>query len=364
MASATAPDTRFDLRVHPVYHRNLLRLVSELATVLRGPNIRFYTVGGAPSEYLLAENAKPIYDIDCVCLINPDLPATEHKATRETAMATAAAILKRRLEGVTVAELLADTPASNTITPVPNFFDANIGRTANYNPFTTHSITIPAGSPLTGIYYYDAARKIYVMSVLYRTRYNHRDMQSLLDISFPAFDYPGLAAKWAASKSLSFVIPMPGMTIPSLSAKELAANQEYAASFTSTTDKRTRRLNRAARLRRKYPTLGVIASSISTPTLATIPAQAITGGGTAIQTLPEPPLPEPSVAVAPNVTIGWNPEMGVVTLINHRTGVEVAATSQNRTTGVYYFPRGPSGRAGDSYWLHRNGQFYPYPPSY
>jgi hypothetical protein len=350
--------TQIDLQNYPAYRAKILEVVQELSFSLNAlSNTRFYMTGGAAAEFLLANaHPQPIYDIDCVCLINPVLTEAEHKAAREHAIATAAGILKRHLEGPMPPQIAAETAAMVGVAISPLGFNSNYSRTANYNPFT-EPVMIPAGSPFTGIYYYDRRRKIYVLSIRHRTAYMHTEMQSLLDVSFPARDYDRYADKWRESGFLR-ELTKNEKAFKTLTPIWLAANQQYAANHTNNSGKKTRRLNRVRQLSEKFPgpkvtgPLPVVHATIARRG----PSAGATGGG--------------SAAAAPSLPLGPPPpdyviqqtNTGRIYLINTQTNTRINHTSYNHLEDSYTFPDGFRGRIGDQFWRHADGGYYPYPP--
>lgn len=278
----------FDLRAHPAFHKKLLAIMSEISSTLNmpeQPNVRFYMVGGAPVEYILSENAKPIYDIDGVCLINPSIPNPAFTIMRTLAMEATAAILKRNLEGLTSEDIglltkeaggdafISDLSGSNYK------FSNNVGGTTSIRlPSLSSNSRISEESPLTGIYYYDAALKTHILSVrlrkLLRVYYGKtvRNMPSLLDISFPEREYSGYEDKWAKSAE-SIILTPEGYPIRSLSVEQLGANLNYAARHTQPwqEEKLARRRNRIARLTAKFPPRVIPTMPTAPPTFRGVP---------------------------------------------------------------------------------------------
>lgn len=342
MNSGTEMKSPLNLGSHPAYHKKLLEIITEIETALsKDSRIRFYVTGGAAVEYTLQDGRplintltekkkKPILDIDCVCVIDPTLSAKDHDIVREEAMGITSEILKKHLEGTMLKNLMKETP---TLEIVEIGFNNDLG-----GPAEGPAIMIPSGSPLTGLYYYDRKRKLYVISVRLRTGVIQRDQQSLLDISFPAFDYPRLKEKWEESKSIrsipvSFFNRNTPILIPTLYPEKLILDQKYAAeAFGVAENKRTRRLNRVNRLSKFAPLLPTVKARI----VPTVTPSRIATGGAGINT-------NPSVTsfmiqkVAP----------GVIVLNEFRNGTywnTWEAIAYDKRTGIYTFRNGMRGR--------------------
>lgn len=307
----------FNLQTHPTYNKKLLAIVSEISTALNAmPNVRFYIVGGAPIEYILSEDGKPIYDIDGVGLINPDLPEAEHTAIRVAAMETAAGILKRHLEGLMAGNLaaLATEAGADFNRTTPSAFGNNTDETTPVRLAAVASVSIPPDSPLTGIYYYDATLKMHVLSVRFRKTLRPtfppsvRNMQSLIDISFPARDYPGYKEKWVRS-GLFLTLRPEGIPVRSLNLHGLRDNAQFAAEHTPAwnIEKQARRFNRSTRLTAKMRTLSRMPQYLPTikATFAVPPAPIPRTGGTSVAPIPRmgggsasaAPVPTPHLSI-------------------------------------------------------------------
>lgn len=334
--------SQIDLQNYPAYRAKILEVIQELSASLNAlPHTRFYMTGGAAAEFLLTNtHPEPIYDIDSICLINPALSESDHKAARERAIAIAARILKHNLEGPVSSEIMAETATMTGVEISPVGFDSNYSHTANYNPFIgVSAISIPAESPFTGIYYYDRRRKIYVLSIRHRTAYTHVEMQSLMDVSFPARDYPRYSEKWRESGTLR-EITKNGKLFRTPQPFWVAVNQQYAANHTTNIGKKTRRLNRARRLREQYP-LPVVHATIMSPQPPPIPHS--------------PPPPDYEIQQT---------NTGRIYLINTHTNERINHTSYNHLEDSFTFPDGFRGRIGDKFWRHANGHYYSIPPTY
>lgn len=331
-----------NLGSHPAYHKKLLEIITEIETALsKDPLIRFYVTGGAAVEYTLQDGhpfmntktkMKPILDIDCVCVIDPTLSTKEHDIVREGAMGITAEILKKHLEGTMLRNLMKNTP---TLEIVEIGFNNNLG-----GPAEGPVIMIPSGSPLTGLYYYDRKRKLYVISVRLRTGVIQREQQSLLDISFPAFDFPRLKEKWEESKSIrsipvSFLNRNTPILIPTLYPEKLILDQKYAAeAYGVAENKRIRRLNRVDRLSEYAPLLPTVKARIVSAPTSAAPVPVTGGAGT--------------IGSRPSVTSFMIQKIapGVVILKEFRNGTiwnTWEAIAYDTRTGTYTFRNGMRG---------------------
>lgn len=352
----TAP--QIDLQNYPAYRAKMLEVIQELSVALNAlPHTRFYMTGGAAAEFLLA-NTQPIYDIDCVCVINPALSEAEHKAARERAIATAAGILKHHLEGPMSPELMAETATMSGVEIAGQGF-SNYTGTGIYNPFTSgvNHIMIPPGSPFTGIYYYDRSRKIYVLSIRHRTSFEYTQMQSLMDISFPARDYERYAEKWRESGFLRDLTKN-GKAFKSLTPIWLAANQQYAANHTNNAEKKTRRLNRVRRLSARFPAPRVPTNRPLPVVHATIAYRGPPVRGTTVGAAPQMRQTPPA-----DLSVNVSMRDGRVYLNDHMARHSWPARElydPYMPDKEYTFDSGFRGKLGN-YWLHAGGQYYPLP---
>lgn len=357
-----------DISTKPLHHAKLLEVISKIYDAYKKyKNIKFYVTGGAASAYLLPEEGLPINDIDCVCVINTDLPPEKYKATQKYAIKTAMEITRSVLDSVTAEELGDEIKGGPlAITKLPYMMNASFPENYRF-PITESS----ESSPFTGKIYEDSRVGIIVLSVTQRTA----ERLKLMDIAFPllSYDKANYYTKWSAPTQLVEVL---GYSIPILTPYSLRANQQYAANHTpntNTTGAKERRLNRVRRLTETYSLLPVITAVFAPESArpapivrpANAPIAATGGAGTASSgrevvakaatggagTTTSPPPPQLSI-------YEFN---GKVFLADHSINRFWPAQGYDPATGIYSFITGFSGKIGN-YWLYPDNFYRMYPP--
>ena len=350
--AATVP--QLDIAKAPSHHRKLLEVITTLDAALNAnPNIHFYVTGGAAAAYHLPSKQYPINDIDCICVINPTLTSEEFTRTRNSAIRTTKSIIKALLESLTpevAADILAELPPGMVLTNTG--FRISSANTNGYERPTdgTNTVTIPAGSPFTGIEYSDDAVKVRVISVRHRSP----PYRTLLDITFPMADYPRMDVKWGDP----FVrVPVAGLSIPVLAKEALAADQDYAAEHATAaqTGQIPLRRQRAKNLRNSVSLNRVIAALPRVKARIVSPAAAPATGGATATGFRSPP---------PNMSIYLESD-GRIFLADHRVRRSWPARERYdpyKLDTVYSFETGFRGPIGD-YWLHPDGRYRRSPPT-
>jgi hypothetical protein len=385
----------FNLATAPVHHKTLLEVIATLDAALNAiPNTHFYVTGGAAAAYILPEKAYSIKDIDCVCVTNPALEETAFKEARNTAIRTTKEIIKELLESIAPAAkeaLVAELPAGTALQTTG--FQITSGNTNGYVRPAGNTVTIPEGSPFTGIEYHNTSNETRVISVQHR----FYPFQSLLEITFPTRNYSRIKDKWNERFNKIHVMDV---LIPVIIIYDLQKNQNYAAKHNTRAAKVRNRTQRAANLseeiKKKISRLPVITATVvkgSPPlpppsvTRRSAPAPPPVGGGSVSFPAPAPapipvtgggsvsfPSPAP-VPVAGGSIYRTPPPFVVIRPIETHLGTsailiedghEIRARSYDQAENTYGFSYGERppfiARIGDEFWRYPDGRLYPYPP--